>query len=467
MSINRFTLQLDEIKAAYASEPNPTLQVRLERIGRIERMIAANEEKICKVLTADFGNRHPIESRLLEFQMIYQACKHVRKHLKEWMKPQLVATPGFLGSSQAWTQMQSMGVVGIMSPWNYPVQLALVPAIAAFAAGNRVWLKPSERSSRTSGFLAALIQEYFHPSEFCVSVGGTEVAESFAALPFDHLFFTGSGDIGKKVMRAAADHLTPITLELGGKSPAIVDPSANLKEAAASIAYGKLVNSGQTCIAPDYVMIHASDCDAFVQELQNAAQKQFSNPAELTNAIDEHQLARWHQLVQDAVDRGAQVIPLISSADNVELPFTPVALRNVPEDSLIMQEEVFGPILPIVTMNDIDSTIRYINHRPMPLALYWFGKNKEVMKRILNETRSGGVTINDTLLHAAVEDLPFGGIGASGMGAYHGKAGFEAFSHRKSVLEVRGFLGLHFLRGTQLARPPYGKGIERLLRWLN
>ena len=467
MSINRFTLQLDEIKAAYASEPNPTLQVRLERIGRIERMIAANEEKICKVLTADFGNRHPIESRLLEFQMIYQACKHVRKHLKEWMKPQLVATPGFLGSSQAWTQMQSMGVVGIMSPWNYPVQLALVPAIAAFAAGNRVWLKPSERSSRTSGFLAALIQEYFHPSEFCVSVGGTEVAESFAALPFDHLFFTGSGDIGKKVMRAAADHLTPITLELGGKSPAIVDPSANLKEAAASIAYGKLVNGGQTCIAPDYVMIHASDCDAFVQELQNAAQKQFSNPAELTNAIDEHQLARWHQLVQDAVDRGAQVIPLISSADNVELPFTPVALRNVPEDSLIMQEEVFGPILPIVTMNDIDSTIRYINHRPMPLALYWFGKNKEVMKRILNETRSGGVTINDTLLHAAVEDLPFGGIGASGMGAYHGKAGFEAFSHRKSVLEVRGFLGLHFLRGTQLARPPYGKGIERLLRWLN
>lgn len=466
MSINRFTLQLDEIKAAYAAEPNPTLQVRLERIGRIERMIAANEEKICKVLAADFGNRHPIESRLLEFQMIYQACKHVRKHLKEWMKPQLVATPGFLGSSQAWTQMQSMGVVGIMSPWNYPVQLALVPAIAAFAAGNRVWLKPSERSSRTSGFLAALIQEYFHPSEFCVSVGGTEVAESFAALPFDHLFFTGSGDIGKKVMRAAADHLTPITLELGGKSPAIVDPSANLKEAAASIAYGKLVNSGQTCIAPDYVMIHASDCDAFVQELQNAAQKQFSNPAELTNAIDEHQLARWHQLVQDAVDRGAQVIPLISSADNVELPFTPVALRNVPEDSLIMQEEVFGPILPIVTINDIDSTIRYINHRPMPLALYWFGKSKEVMKRILNETRSGGVTINDTLLHAAVEDLPFGGIGASGMGAYHGKAGFEAFSHRKSVLEVRGFFGLHFLRGTQLARPPYGKGVERLLRWL-
>ena len=466
MSINRFTLQLDEIKAAYAAEPNPTLEVRLERIGRIEQMISANEEKICKVLAADFGIRHSIESRLLEFQMIYQACKHVRKNLKEWMKPQLVTTPGFLGSSHAWTQMQSMGVVGIMSPWNYPVQLALVPAIAAFAAGNRVWLKPSERSSRTSGFLATLIQEYFHPSEFCVSVGGTEVAESFAALPFDHLFFTGSSEIGKKVMRAAADHLTPITLELGGKSPAIVDSSAKLKDAAASIVYGKLVNGGQTCIAPDYAVVNASDCDAFVQELQNAAQKQFSNPEEFTGAIDEQQLARWHQLVRDAVDRGAQAIPLIPSADNAELPFTPVALLNISEDALIMQEEIFGPILPIVAINDIDSTIRYINERPMPLALYWFGKNKEVMKQILNETRSGGVTINDTLLHAAIEDLPFGGVGASGMGAYHGKAGFEAFSHRKSVLEVRGFFGLNFLRGTKLARPPYGKGVERLLRWM-
>jgi coniferyl-aldehyde dehydrogenase len=466
MSINRFRLQLDEIKAAYAAEPNPSLEVRLERIGRIEQMIAANEEKICKVLAADFGTRHSIESRLLEFQMIYQACKHVRKHLKEWMKPQLVQTPGFLGSSHAWTQMQSMGVVGIMSPWNYPVQLALVPAIAAFAAGNRVWLKPSERSSRTSGFLATLIQEYFHPSEFCVTIGGTDVAESFAALPFNHLFFTGSGEIGKKVMRAAADHLTPITLELGGKSPAIVDSSAKLKDAAASIVYGKLVNGGQTCIAPDYAIVHASACEAFVQELQKAAREQFSNPEEFTGAIDALQLARWSQLVEDAISRGAQAIPLLSAASNTALPFTPVALLNVSEDALIMQEEVFGPILPILAINDVDSVIRYINERPIPLALYWFGKNKEVMKRVLNETRSGGITINDTLLHAAVEDLPFGGVGASGIGAYHGKAGFEAFSHRKSVLEVRGPLGLNFLRGTKLARPPYGKGVERLLRWL-
>ena len=212
--------------------------------------------------------------------------------------------------------------------------------------------------------------------------------------------------------------------------------------------------------------MHASDCEIFIRELQNAAQKQFSNPEEFTGAIDEHQLARWHQLVQDAVGRGAQVVSLINSDAHGPLPFTPVALLNVSEDALIMKEEVFGPILPILSINDISSTIRYINERPKPLALYWFGKNKEVMQRILNETRSGGITINDTLLHAALEDLPFGGVGASGMGSYHGKVGFETFSHRKSVLEVRGFFGLRFLRGTQLARPPYSKGVERLLRWL-
>lgn len=466
MSINRFTLQLDEIKAAYTADPNPSLEVRLERIGRIEKMIALNEEKICKALEADFGVRNPIESRLTEFQMIYQACKHTRKHLKEWLKPQLVETPGFLGSSHAWTQMQSIGVVGIMSPWNYPVQLAIVPAIAAFAAGNRVWLKPSERSSRTSGFLASLIQEYFHPCEFCVTTGGTELAESFAALPFDHLFFTGSENIGKKVMRAAADHLTPVTLELGGKSPAIVDSSANLKDAAASIVYGKLINSGQTCIAPDYVLIKENDAKTFIAELQKASQKQFSNPQEFTNAIDEQQLARWHHLVQDAQNRGAKVIPLLDQAEYSEEKFMPVALENVVADSLIMQEEIFGPILPIISVKNADEAIEYVNTRPKPLALYWFGKDKKVLRKVLDNTRSGGVTINDTLLHAAVEDLPFGGIGASGMGAYHGKTGFETFSHRKSILEVRGLLGLNIFRGTKLMRPPYGKRVQGLLRWL-
>ena len=463
--MNRFTIELDEIRAAYAAEPNPSLEVRLDRINRTEQMISANEEKLCKALAADFGVRHSIETRLAEFQMIYQACKHTRKHLKEWMKPEFRPTPSSMGSSQAWIENQSIGVIGVMSPWNYPIQLALIPAISALAAGNRVWLKVSERSSRTSGFLAGLIQEYFHHTEFCVSTGGFDVAEQFAALPFDHLFFTGSTGTGQKVMRAAADNLTPVTLELGGKSPAIVDDSAKLKEAAASIIYGKLLNGGQTCIAPDYILINSDHRDGLIQELQTAAQIQFSNPEELTGAIDQIQLSRWHHLVSDAQSRGAKVIPLLKPATHIR-NFEPVLLIDVPEDALVLQEEIFGPILPIVTANSVTAAIAYVNQRPKPLALYWFGKDKKNLQQVLSNTRSGGVTINDTLLHVAVEDLPFGGVGASGMGTYHGKAGFETFSHKKSILEVRSSLGLGFLRGTKLARPPYGKRVERLLRWL-
>ena len=464
--MNRFTLQLNEIKAAFASEPNPSLEVRLERIGRIEKMVEANEARICKVLMADFGVRHPIETRLAEFQMVYQACKYTRKHLKEWMQVTQVETPISLGASNAWIQSQALGVIGIMSPWNYPVQLALLPAIAAFAAGNRVWLKPSERCSRTSGFLANLIQEYFHPSEFCVTTGDAEVSQQFSALPFDHLLFTGTENIGKKVMRAAAEHLTPITLELGGKSPAVVDSSADLSEAAGSIAYGKLLNGGQTCIAPDYVLIEQDKLESFITELQAAAQMQFSKPEELTGPIDDAQLQYWQHLVADAQDRGAKVIPLLSNPSAGLRRFEPIALINVSEEARVLHEEVFGPILPIVTIANTDAAIQFINSKPNPLALYWFGKNKKNMQKVLQETRSGGVTINETLLHATVEALPFGGTGTSGMGAYHGKAGFDIFSHRKSVLQVRGFLGFPLWKGSKLARPPYGKGVERLLHFL-
>jgi coniferyl-aldehyde dehydrogenase len=464
--MNRFTIQLDEIKAAYAAEPNPTLEVRLERIGRIEKMISANEEKICKALVADFGVKDSIETRLVEFQKIYQACAYTRKHLKEWMKPVQIETPFYMGASEAWIESQSIGVVGIMSPWNYPIRLALLPAIAAFAAGNRVWLKPSERSSRTSGFLASLIQEYFHPSEFCVTTGGIDVAEQFAALPFAHLFFTGSEAIGKKVMRAAAENLTPITLELGGKSPAIIDSSAKLREVASSIAYGKLLNSGQTCIAPDYALIEKNQRDAFIQELQAAAQKQFSDPKELTGPIDDEQLQYWQHLVSDAIDRGAKVIPLLNNPSAGARRFEPVALIDVPQEARVLHEELFGPILPVVTIEDSAAAIAYINKRPHPLALYWFGKDKKNLKKVLEETRSGGVTINDVFLHAAIESLPFGGVGASGMGKYHGKAGFDTFSHQKSILEVRGLLGSNLFKGTKPAHPPYSKKTDRLIRRL-
>lgn len=467
--MNRLTIQLDEIRAAYAAEPHSTLEKRLERIGRVEAMLRANEEKLCKVVAADFGHRHPIETQLAELSQIYQACRYTKKRLKEWLKTVPLETPAYLSSSTAWMKAQPKGIVGVMSPWNYPILLALAPAIAALAAGNRVWLKPSERSSRTSGFLASLIQEYFHFTEFNVTTGDANTAADFATLPFDHLFFSGSTAVGKKVMRAAADNLVPITLELGGKSPALVDASANLCDAASSIVYGKLLNCGQTCIAPDYVLVGEQQHDALLAELIGAAQVQFSKAEMLTGPIDPEQTARWHFLVEDAIAHGATATPLLKPSTESGRVFEPVALSNVNPKSAVMQEEIFGPILPIVTVADgITSMIDFINagSSPTPLALYWFGKNKVNLNRVIADTRSGGITVNDVLLHAACDGIPFGGIGASGMGSYHGKAGFDAFSHYKSVLQVRGLFGLNWLRGTSAVHPPYGKKVARLLKHL-
>ena len=467
--MNRLTIQLDEIRAAYAAEPHSTLEKRLERIGRVEAMLRANEEKLCKAVAADFGHRHPIETQLAELSQIYQACRYTKKRLKEWLKPVPLETPAYLSSSTAWMKAQPKGIVGVMSPWNYPILLALAPAIAALAAGNRVWLKPSERSSRTSGFLASLIQEYFHFTEFNVTTGDANTAADFAALPFDHLFFSGSTAVGKKVMRAAADNLVPITLELGGKSPALVDASANLCDAASSIVYGKLLNSGQTCIAPDYVLVGEQQHDALLAELIGAAQVQFSKAEMLTGPIDPEQTARWHFLVEDAIAHGATATPLLKSSTESGRVFEPVALSNVNPKSAVMQEEIFGPILPIVTVADgTTSMIDFINagSSPTPLALYWFGKNKVNLNRVIADTRSGGITVNDVLLHAACDGIPFGGIGASGMGSYHGKAGFDTFSHYKPVLQVRGLFGLNWLRGTSAVHPRYGKKVARLLKHL-
>ena len=467
--MNRLTIQLDEIRAAYAAEPHSTLEKRLERIGRVEAMLRANEEKLCKAVAADFGHRHPIETQLAELSQIYQACRYTKKRLKEWLKPVPLETPAYLSSSTAWMKAQPKGIVGVMSPWNYPILLALAPAIAALAAGNRVWLKPSERSSRTSGFLASLIQEYFHFTEFNVTTGDANTAADFAALPFDHLFFSGSTAVGKKVMRAAADNLVPITLELGGKSPALVDASANLCDAASSIVYGKLLNSGQTCIAPDYVLVGEQQHDALLAELIGAAQVQFSKAEMLTGPIDPEQTARWHFLVEDAIAHGATATPLLKPSTESGRVFEPVALSNVNPKSAVMQEEIFGPILPIVTVADgTTSMIDFINagSSPTPLALYWFGKNKVNLNRVIADTRSGGITVNDVLLHAAYDGIPFGGIGASGIGSYHGKAGFDTFSHYKPVLQVRGLFGLNWLRGTSAVHPPYGKKVARLLKHL-
>jgi coniferyl-aldehyde dehydrogenase len=463
--MNALQLQLEDLQQAFAHEPSPSFTERKERIERVVAMIDKYEENLCKVVQADFGNRHSVETRLTELAMVRQAAKYSIKHLKSWMKMRDISMPMHLKPSKAWVQAQPKGVVGIISPWNYPIQLALIPAISAIAAGNRVWLKLSERSPRTSGYLATIIGEFFHPLEFCVTTGGVDVAREFSELPFDHLFFTGSTAVGKRVMRAAAENLTPLTLELGGKSPVVINHDANLDDAATRIIYGKLINGGQTCVAPDYILIKHELIPELMDALLKAAETLFNDPSVLTHPIDQEQLSRWQRLVSDAKSKGAQISPLLPESDG--RPFTPVILTQVPPHSLIMQEEIFGPLLPIIGVSSEEDAIEFINTKDHPLSIYWFGKDKKALGNLISKTHSGSVTANDTLLQAGIEQIPFGGIGASGMGAYHGQAGFDTFSHLKPVLQVRGLLGIKAWMGSKLAHPPYNKTTERLLRWLS
>ena len=462
--MNALQLQLEDLQQAFAHDPSPSFAERKERIERVVAMIDKYEENLCKVVHADFGNRHYVETRLTELAMVRQAAKYAIKHLKSWMKMRDISIPMHLKPSKAWVQAQPKGVVGIISPWNYPIQLALIPAISAIAAGNRVWLKLSERSPRTSGYLATIIGEFFHPLELSVTTGGEDVARDFSELAFDHLFFTGSTAIGKRVMRAAAENLTPLTLELGGKSPVVINHDADLSDAASRIIFGKLINGGQTCVAPDYILIKHD----LIPELQNAlvqaAETLFKDPSELTHPIDKEQLARWQQLIADAISKGAQVNPLLPESEN--RPFTPVTVTQVSPNSLVMQEEIFGPILPIIGVSSEEDAIEFINSKDCPLTIYWFGKNKKALRNLISKTHSGSVTANDTLIQAGIEQMPFGGIGASGMGTYHGQAGFDTFSHLKPTLQVRGLLGIKAWMGSKLAHPPYNKTTERLLRWL-
>jgi coniferyl-aldehyde dehydrogenase len=462
--MNALQLQLEDLQQAFAHDPSPSFAERKERIERVVAMIDKYEENLCKVVHADFGNRHYVETRLTELAMVRQAAKYAIKHLKSWMKMRDISMPMHLKPSKAWVQAQPKGVVGIISPWNYPIQLALIPAISAIAAGNRVWLKLSERSPRTSGYLATIIGEFFHPLELCVTTGGEDVARDFSELAFDHLFFTGSTAIGKRVMRSAAENLTPLTLELGGKSPVVINHDANLADAATRIIYGKLINGGQTCVAPDYILIKHELIPELKDALLKAAETLFSDPSELTHPIDKEQLSRWQQLVSDATSKGAQVSHLLPESEN--RPFTPVMLTQVAPHSLVMQEEIFGPILPIIGVSSQEDAIEFINSKDRPLSIYWFGKDKKALRHLISKTHSGSVTANDTLIQAGIEQIPFGGIGASGMGAYHGQAGFDTFSHLKPTLQVRGLLGIKAWMGSKLAHPPYNKTTERLLRWL-
>jgi coniferyl-aldehyde dehydrogenase len=456
----------DQQRAAFAQSSFPDLAVRLDRIARLKTLMEKHEEKIAQAISADFGHRSRHETLIAESFILLSDIAHTQKHLKRWMKPRRVATALHFLPGSSRIIPQPLGVVGIISPWNYPLQLALVPAVAALAAGNRVMIKPSELTPRFSDLLGEILAERFARDECAVVTGDAEVAKAFSALPFDHLFFTGSTAVGRHVGVAAAANLTPVTLELGGKSPAIIGADADLATVAKKIASGKLLNAGQTCIAPDYVLLPHASFDAFAHAFSDAVAQLYptiENNPDYTSIVNPRHYARLKGLIADARAKGArffEINPAGEAADAQTRKLRPTILSQVDDSMSVMQEEIFGPVLPVLGYDTLSDAIAYVNAHPHPLALYYFGHDRSDTERVLSETISGGVTLNDTLLHIAQANLPFGGVGASGSGAYHGDYGFKLFSKEKPVFTQSR------LSGSALLFPPYGKFTERMLYWM-
>ena len=438
------------------------LALRRDRLGRLRALVDTHAHALAEAVQADFGVRSPQLTEAADLFVLRAGMAQVNKHLPRWMKPQRVATPLYLQPASAHIQRQPLGVVGVIGPWNYPLQLTFGPAATALAAGNRVMLKPSELTPHTSSLMASLVQQAFAADEFSVVVGGPDVAQEFSRLPFDHLFFTGSTQVGRLVAAAAAANLTPTTLELGGKSPCVVDASCDLEDAAVKIAHGKLLNAGQTCIAPDYVLLPRGQEAAFERAYTAAVARLFptiaGNPDYAAIVSERHQ-ARLKALLEEAQAKGARVVDVAPAggASTAARQMNPALVFDPPSGLRLMDEEIFGPILPVVAYDGMDDAITFINLRPRPLALYWFGTDTAARDRLLSRTVSGGVTVNDTLMHVAHEGLPFGGVGESGWGSYHGESGFLRFTQQKPVLvQSRWAMG-------NLFYPPYGPRFARVM----
>ncbi len=450
-------------KSAFRLDPYPSCRDRRERLERLERMLLDSEDAIARALEADFGGRSKQEVLFSELFVSLGAVRHARKHVKSWM----AARPRHLGwalqPARAWVMPQPVGVVGIIAPWNYPIITTVPPLAGALAAGNRAMVKVSEFTPATSDRLQKLIAAAFPADQVTVVTGDAQVGREFASRPFDHLLFTGSTAVGREVMRTAAENLTPVTLELGGKSPAIVAPDADIGSAAADIAFGRLLNAGQTCIAPDYALVPRERLEAFVESMRMHVERYWPQAArnpQYTAVINERHLARLRGYVEEARARGVRVVTIGPDAEPGSRRMPPTLIVNPPDDLTVMREEVFGPLLPVKPYDTFEEAIAYVNDRGRPLALYLFTKSGRTVDSVLTRTVSGAACVNDTLMQIAAEDLPFGGIGASGMGHYHGKDGFDTFSKLKPVFRRRS-PGL-----SRFLRPPYGRMHDLLKRIL-
>lgn len=452
-------------REAFLRQGAPSAEHRIEAVTKIQRQLIKFKQEILEAISSDFGNRSHHESLLAEIFITVNSIKHGRKHIRKWMKPKRVPISWQFKPGVGKIHHQPLGVVGIISPWNYPLQLAIIPIVQALSAGNRVVLKPSELTPATSALLATMLGESFSEDEVAVVTGGPEVGAEFSSLPFDHLFYTGSTKVGRLVMKAAADNMVPVTLELGGKSPAVVSDDCSLDNAVGSITAGKLLNAGQTCVAPDYAFVPEGKLGNFVDAFQKQATKMYpaiASNEQYTSIVSDAHYDRIQRLLEDAKAKGADIVQINPQdedlSDSRKIP--PTLVLNVNDDMDIMQEEIFGPVMPVMTYREEKEAIDYINANPRPLALYYFGNDSGRINRMVTSTTSGGVCINDTLFHLAQEELPFGGIGPSGVGNYHGRYGFETFSHAKSVFYQSRF------SSSPLLRAPYGKLFDRMVGFL-
>ncbi|GJH29988.1 coniferyl aldehyde dehydrogenase [Caballeronia novacaledonica] len=448
---------LDLQRTAFLSQPVPDIGRRRRQLARLRGAVLAYRHEIETAISADFGNRSRHETGIMELTGIIQAINYLSRKLPHYMKRERRHVGFVYRTGQAYVEYQPKGIIGVMAPWNYPVSLTMIPLATALAAGNRVMLKPSELTPRTSDVISRMLTEVFAPEEVAVVLGGPEVGAEFSRLPFDHLLFTGSTQVGMKVMKAASDHLVPLTLELGGKSPVIVSRGHVNVQTMNSIVFGKLSNGGQTCVAPDYALVHEDDRDRFVQAFMETVARFYPDGPtsdDYTSIVSDGHHARLLDLVEDARQNGATVIkaglhPERASTRVRTMP--PTLVIGVSDGMRIMQEEIFGPILPVRTYRTIGQVIDYVNSRDRPLALYYFGSDISERDLVLQRTTSGNVGVNNTIMHVAQDDLPFGGIGPSGMGAYHGIEGFRAMSHAKGVF-IQGRWSL-----ARLLHAPFGK----------
>jgi coniferyl-aldehyde dehydrogenase len=466
---------LDKQRAAFRRSA-PGYRDRLDALQALGEAVIDWKDEIARAADEDFGGRARQETLALELAPLVDGIRHARKHLASWMKPRHVSVGINFFPARARILYQPVGVVGILGAWNYQTYLSLSPLIDAIAAGNHAMIKPSELAPCTAEVLRKLIASLFSEEYVAVVTGDAQVAAAFSALPFDHLLFTGSTRVGKLVMKAASENLTPVTLELGGKCPAILHPEFPLRTALERIMTGKLYNAGQTCLAPDYIFVHESRREEVVRvalEVARALYPKWEENPDYTHILSIQHFERLNEYVRDAATKGATVVTFGAEPETqrpTDAPrtesshrdrvFVPILLFDVDDSMLVLREEIFGPILPVMTYRDLHEALAYVNTHPRPLALYYFDLDTRRIERVLNTTWSGGVTVNDVIYHIAQNNLPFGGVGPSGMGHYHGFAGFETFSKKKGIFLQSRFSSLKFLR------PPYGPTAERVIRFL-